>query len=330
MNAILLLLIFLAFGGFLLSFYIGHTKRKGEKLICPIGADCNAVVYSRYSRFWGIPVEIFGLAYFGLVAVSYILFLAYPALATSTTIFWLLGITIVAFLFSLHQTFVQAFTLKKWCSWCLIVAALSTIIFALSLISNKFNLTYILAEQRDFILVLYVVSMALGVGGATIADVFFLRFLKHLKISETETEIIHLLSQFIWFALALIVLSTIGLYLPEAAMLNQSSQFLAKMIVILIIIINGTLLNLLISPKIISIALGEKHSHEPGELHKLRKLAFALGAISLVSWYSAFILGMLENLAQSLSAILLVYAVLVVAAVVASQIIEYLFDKEVL
>jgi len=171
-------------------------------------------------------------------------------------------------------------------------------------------------------LTLHLIAAAIGLGGATITDVFFFKFLKDFKISESESEILRTLSQVIWFTLALIVLTGIGLYLPASERLLISSKFLVKMIVVGVIIINGAFLNLLISPKLVHISFGESHHHESGELHRLRKLAFALGAISSVSWYSAFILGSLRRLSFSFQELLGIYLILVVIAVIGSQVIE--------
>lgn len=315
----------MAFGGFLLAFYIHHTKKTGEKLVCPVGASCDTVVHSVYSRFWGMPVELFGLAYYGLIAVSYGLFVIFPHFITPLAVFVVLGITIVASLFSAYLTFIQAFNIKQWCSWCLVSAGICASIFILALLGVEISLAFVLGRYYEFILISHIVGMALGVGGATIADVFYIKFLKHFRLSATEAEVLHTIHQFTWFALALIVLSGVGLYIPKADLLNQSSLFPAKMIVILVIIINGALLNLLISPRLIRISFGEKHAHEVGELHSLRKWSFAFSAVSLVSWYTAFILGFLSG-AWSFGMIVLVYLGLVIAAVIFSQILEYIFD----
>ena len=73
-----LLIIFVAFGGFLIAFYIQHKKRNNEVLVCPLESNCEAVVHSRYSKLAGIPLELIGMTYYALVAVSHALFLIFP------------------------------------------------------------------------------------------------------------------------------------------------------------------------------------------------------------------------------------------------------------
>jgi hypothetical protein len=138
---------------------------------------------------------------------------------------------------------------------------------------------------------------------------------------------LHTLSQVIWFALAVLVLTGLGLYLPKAQEFNKSAKFLVKIIVVTVIIVNGAFLNLLIAPKLVKISSGQEHKHETGELRRARKVAFALGAISIVSWYSAFFLAMWRKIPLGFSSLLLIYLFIVGLAVIASQFLEKSFDK---
>lgn len=323
-----LFLIFLGFAGFLLAFYIRHKKQSHETMVCPLNSDCDAVIYSQYSKFLGIPVEFLGLAYYGLISVSYGTFLAFPSLASPRAVFFILAITTTAFLFSMYLTAIQAFAIRQWCTWCLTSAGLCTLIFATALGSSHLGFIPLLAENRGFILLLHTVVAALGVGGATITDIFFFKFLKDFRISEWEADVLHTLSQIIWFALGILVLTGASLYLPEMQELNQSPKFLVKMLVVLVIIINGVFLNILIAPKLVKISFGEKHEHESGELRHIRRIAFALGAVSITSWYSAFILGILRNMAFGFLPILGAYIGVVFSAVILSQVVERLFAKQ--
>ena len=127
------ILIFLAFIGFAIAFYIRHHKKNiKEALVCPLKANCDTVIHSDYSKFLGIPVELLGLIYYGLVAISYGLFVVLPETATSLTIFMIHLASVLPFLFSIYLTLVQAFALKNWCTWCLISATISASIFIIS------------------------------------------------------------------------------------------------------------------------------------------------------------------------------------------------------
>lgn len=127
--ALYFLLISCAVGGFLLAAFIHFKKKMSTPLVCPIGHSCDPVVHSDYSRFLGVPVEILGMGYYFLILLYYSLFSIFPASGESELEFIFIGVSTLAFMFSAYLTAVQAFILKEWCTWCLISAALCTVIF---------------------------------------------------------------------------------------------------------------------------------------------------------------------------------------------------------
>ena len=132
-GAYYIIIIFLAFGGFLIAIYIRHHKKNiKEALVCPFKANCDTVIHSDYSKFLGMPVEVLGMLYYGLVALSYGAFIIFPKLANDFSIFLIHFASISAFVFSIYLTLVQAFALKNWCTWCLISATISASIFFIS------------------------------------------------------------------------------------------------------------------------------------------------------------------------------------------------------
>jgi len=322
------IIILSALGGFSLALYIYGKKSSNQTLVCPLKSDCEAVVRSDYSKFFGLPLEFIGMAYYAAVAISYSFLFFMPEYASPFFVFSVLVASISAFLFSLYLTFIQAFALRQWCAWCLTSAGLSTIILGSALLASDFGFIGLLSEYHILILTLHAFGVAVGLGAATVADVLFFKFLKDFKISESETDILRALSQVIWLALAAIVLSGLGLYLPEAGELLSSPKFLVKMIIVAVIIVNGAVLNLLVTPKLVKISFSGEHTHEPGELRKERRTAFALGAVSIASWYSAFILGTLKSVPFDFPTLLLVYAGILVAAIASSRIMERVFVKK--
>lgn len=182
-------------------------------------------------------------------------------------------------------------------------------------------------ENIDLVRTVHVFGVALGVGTATITDVFFFKFLKDFKISSWESGVMNTLSLVVWFAIIILVASGTLLYLEDVEKFNNSSKFLTKMIIVGVIIVNGTVLNLFVSPRLSKIAFHKKHDHHPGELHHIRKIAFALGAVSITSWYSAFILGMFHSVPLSFSVLLSVYITLLVVAIASSQLTERMYSR---
>ena len=259
-------IIFASFGGFLLAFYIHHKKSKKETMVCPLDSNCETVIYSPYARFLGIPVELLGMLYYAGIAAGYAAFLMLPQFATPLAHFVVFFASATALLFSLYLTFLQAIVIKEWCTWCLGSAALTTIIFALSILGTSSNALVLLRQHAASIRVVYMFGVSIGTGAATIAFVFFLKFLKDFRMSEWESDISHTLSQVMWFALGAIRLSGVALYLPAAEQFNASATFLIRVIVIAALIVNSALLNLFVVSRLAHISFGQTHGHETREL----------------------------------------------------------------
>jgi uncharacterized membrane protein len=131
----------LALCGFFVARRIRHHKVKNKPLVCMVGFDCHTVVHSDYSRFLGAPVEFLGMIYYALVAgvylISLIPFGVMPEVMTFyvliiAALMWVVSLT--AFLFSTYLIAVQIFILRKGCSWCIVSALISALIFVLSVI----------------------------------------------------------------------------------------------------------------------------------------------------------------------------------------------------
>lgn len=119
-------LLLLSGAGFLISFYIYHTKKNGKQLVCMIGKGCNMVVESNYSRMMGVPNEVVGLFYYAAVFVSAFFVLA-PAVYTARLV-----IAAGAAIAGLGLLLIQAFVLRRWCEYCVGSALISVAIFAVT------------------------------------------------------------------------------------------------------------------------------------------------------------------------------------------------------
>ena len=123
--AMILLFIFSLFG-FGVSFYIFFKKKRGEKLVCILGADCNKVVSSKYSSMFLLPNEVLGMGYYAIVAIEAVLlqsgvFIVGPF---SVQLLSLIG-AITSALFSIYLIGIQAFVLKEWCEYCVATALIN-------------------------------------------------------------------------------------------------------------------------------------------------------------------------------------------------------------
>ncbi len=287
-----IIIVFVAFAGFMLSSYLFHKKReKKEHFVCPLRGHCAEVIQSDFSRFMGVPVENLGMLYYACIAIGYGMFLAFPSVFSWLAVLLLVA-SAMAFFFSLYLTFIQLVSLRKLCTWCLLSAMFCTVIFFSALHSSLDIVEPLLVQYRSFIIAAHVLFMGMGLGAATLTDVLFFKFLKDLHVSEKEADVLSTVSEFIWFALGFILLTGLALTIPEAGTYFQTPKFLVKLLVVGVIIVNGSFLTLYIAPKLVKISFGQEHDHKAGEMVRARKLAFVLGPISIVSWYSAFVLGM--------------------------------------
>jgi len=131
----------LAFSGFMVARHIyKHKKPNQAPLVCPIKFDCHAVVHSDYSRFMGVPLEIFGMTYYALIFLSYTVLMFTPGAGSPPLVLFLTVLSSGAFVFSLYLVYVQLFILKKGCMWCFVSAFISILIFILTLLTQ--NLAY--------------------------------------------------------------------------------------------------------------------------------------------------------------------------------------------
>jgi len=121
--------------GILLCIDIYKKKQRQGPLVCYLGADCETVVRGKFSSFLGIGLEILGGLYYSLILLVYLALLLF-ALPSEPLIYTIIVIISgLAFFMSVVLTFIQAFVIRTWCSWCLISAGVSTLIFILGLIS---------------------------------------------------------------------------------------------------------------------------------------------------------------------------------------------------
>lgn len=176
------------------------------------------------------------------------------------------------------------------------------------------------SHHKLFFLTAHILGMVLGLGGATIADILFFRFLKDYKISAKECDVLNLLKRVILGALALIIISGLALYVSDVARYDASGPFRAKMLIVGIITMNGIALHLIVAPHLLRLDL---HRHQE-RYRSWRRIAFMLGGVSVCSWYSAFFIAMLKSiLPQDFRILTGSYLACLAVALGTSQVIEW-------
>ena len=114
--------------GLAISLYLLRQKKGNKNIFCPLGDQCNDVLYSQYAVIFGVQTLTLGALYY-LARLVVVAANIWAPQITFLDFSENIGfITFVAVFFSIYQTYLQLFKLKKWCSWCLFSTLLNIII----------------------------------------------------------------------------------------------------------------------------------------------------------------------------------------------------------
>ena len=177
-------------------------------------------------------------------------------------------------------------------------------------------------QYKVLFVIAHVLSVVIGMGGAIITDFLCVRYCMDKKLSKFEISTIKFLSHIITAALLSVVMFGFLVFLSNPSGYLASSKFLLKMTVVGVLVFNGVLLHRLVFPNI-----GRRSVITAQRARPFRQFALTLGAISVVSWVSALILGMLSTLPVSYVTSLTIYFSVIVAAVIAALSIEFLLRR---
>ena len=121
----------------------------------------------------------------------------------------------------------------------------------------------------------HLVGLALGLGGATIGDLLILRGM--VRGGPFPTDQLKDLSWAIWIGVATLTASGLLLFAMKPTTYLHSSGFVAKMIVVGVLVLNGLVLHARLSTL------------------RLSTVALLFGAISSVSWYASLAIAMFRS-----------------------------------
>lgn len=166
-------------------------------------------------------------------------------------------------------------------------------------------------EWQPLIVVAHVVGAAIGVGGALATDSVFLRAIRNRRISSEQFVLIRAVSDVVLVGLGLVALTGVALVLLSPELINQAA-FLAKMLIVVVLLVNGLLFHLVALPYL------TRHRDQwlgSEVLSRGRRIAFATtGALSGVSWLGALILGASDPPEVGLPVKVAIYFVIAVGA----------------
>lgn len=303
------------------SWKIYRSKRLKKGLICPLRASCDKVLHSHYATTLGVPNEIIGIGYFTFVGLVLALLRSGSVIPGAYTT--LLVVTTVGIVFSFYLIFVQLVSLRAWCSWCMLIALSNIVLwFCIHTLVTPGVYT-LLVQTKSLWTILYTVGFLIAIGAVTIIGVLFFHFLEHFKMGAQEKGRIDELSHIVLVGSMMLVVSGYLLFLPQRAELLVSPLFILKLIIIASMLISTVVLYLRIIPVSISISF-----EELSLTVRRRRIAFALSAISLTSWYSAALLELLQKTPFTFFEGLIMYLIVVGIAIAVSQFFEERIPKE--
>ena len=120
----------LALVGFADAAYLTATHYAGSSVFCGASGGCETVLSSEFATLGPAPIALIGAVYYALASL-----VAWtPAASWSrTTAGALAALTGLAFAVSVALFAIQAFELHAWCRFCLVSAAITTLLFATSI-----------------------------------------------------------------------------------------------------------------------------------------------------------------------------------------------------
>ena len=107
--------------------YVAHGRYTGQVLWCPIVEGCNVVVNSPYSQVFGVPLSYFGFIYY-LYMFALAARLAFDPLSRGLR-FRAVLYSAMGAVSSAYFIYLQLNYIREVCSYCLISAATSLLLF---------------------------------------------------------------------------------------------------------------------------------------------------------------------------------------------------------
>lgn len=176
---------------------------------------------------------------------------------------------------------------------------------------------------KPYFVTFHIVGVFVGMGAALFADIIFSFFGRDSVLSPKELSGLDKLSKTVWFGLTLIIVSGVGIFLSDPEFYINSSKFLSKMTVVLVLTLNGFVLYKFVQPN-----LFKKDFLVSQEHRKKRQLAFACGAVSLISWVSALVLALRESLPFGFVGITSVYLLVLASGIALALLVEKFVSPE--
>ena len=127
-SLLLAIIIVLAFLGLADTWYLAQAALTNTDLNCGIEAldHCNTVAQSEYSRVLGVPLALYGFAFY---VVFFVLAAIITTLSRPVFVKLMYWISVLGFLLSLYFLYLQVYVIEALCIYCLASFVIATLLF---------------------------------------------------------------------------------------------------------------------------------------------------------------------------------------------------------
>ena len=166
---------------------------------------------------------------------------------------------------------------------------------------------------KPFSTVVHVFGAVCAMGAALVSDVLFTFYAADRRLSRMEVRTLAILSRIVWYGLLIIAVSGAAIFLSDPERYLVSSKFLAKMTSTAVLVINGAVLGAFVSPHLMHAGFLTARREA-----LVRHVAFACGAVSVISWVSVLTLGVLDGVRSSYGSLMGMYGIVLAIGIVSS------------
>ncbi|WP_410824759.1 hypothetical protein, partial [Methylobacterium oryzisoli] len=170
---------------------------------------------------------------------------------------------------------------------------------------------------------LHLIGVCFGLGGATMLDFWILRWMRWGSLPDEIARIFLFVSKVVSVGIGLLWLSGLGflaIYAAESPDKLQNPKLWAKVTVVVVLTLNGLLIHAMVLPGVLR---DVSRPMLDGVSGSRTGIFLVSGAVSGVSWYTAFALGLMRELNGTVAFGLLIGLWLV--GMVAASLAAYLF-----
>lgn len=147
-------------------------------------------------------------------------------------------------------------------------------------------------DLQTILVTIHLIGFAFGVGGATASDLVFLRSISNGKVSKDQYQLIKTVSSVVWASVVILLVSGTALMALQQFEIGEVprfgwSFFQLKLVAFFMAVANGTVFHFFVFP---SLKKSVGKSFRTLKMRAKYPLFAVTGAVSIVSWYTAFIM----------------------------------------